>query len=88
MKKLSLLREKLWKERMLVVNEMKSMETELAEMKATHEGQLRLIKNVTGHAKNQAALLNDQSQTQATLHDGVSQEVLRNERLAKQINRS
>jgi hypothetical protein len=59
MKKLFLQREKLWRERTHILSEMKQMETEIVEMKATHDGQIRLIKNITGHAKNKAALLND-----------------------------
>ena len=40
---------------------MKQMENEMTELRATYEGQVRLIKNVTGHGKNQAALLNEHS---------------------------
>lgn len=32
------------------------MEDEIRELKATNEGQIRLIQNVTGHSKNQSAV--------------------------------
>ncbi len=86
MKKLSILREKLLHERNHILNEMKQMELQISDMKATQEGQLRLIKNVSGHTKNQAALLNDPALAQSqgiTMFEGVSKEAERNERIAK-----
>lgn len=47
-------------ERALILTDMRKMETEIREMKATYEGQLRLISSVTGHARNKAALLTEQ----------------------------
>lgn len=45
--------------------EMSKQEVELREMRLTYDGQLRLIQNLTGHAKNQSALLNDQAAADA-----------------------
>lgn len=59
MKQLSVMRVKLDRERQLIVVDMKKMEQDIREMRATYEGQIRLIKNVTGHAKNQGAILNE-----------------------------
>jgi hypothetical protein len=59
MRKLALTSEKFAREREHLLNEMKKQEEELKDMKATYDGQFRLIQNLTGHAKNQAALLND-----------------------------
>lgn len=51
-KRLNLLKEKLQTERQHICSEMKQMEAEMNELRATYEGQVRLIKNVTGHGKN------------------------------------
>jgi hypothetical protein len=39
--------------------DMKKMENDIREMKATYDGQMRIINNITGHAKNQGAILTD-----------------------------
>lgn len=66
------------------------MEDEIRELKATNEGQIRLIQNVTGHSKNQSAV-NDTAAASAsgvTVLEKVAEESERNERLAKQLTRS
>jgi hypothetical protein len=49
MKKFSLHKEKLTHERQHLLTELKAQERELADMRATNDGQIRLIQNVTGH---------------------------------------
>ena len=91
MRKLSLARQKFQAEREHLLIEMTKQEAELKEMRATFDGQFRLIQNLTGHMKNQAALLNDQAAADAegqTVLEKVSQDAERNERLAKQLSRS
>jgi hypothetical protein len=89
MKKLSLLNKKYDTERLHLITELKACERELVELRATNQGQLRLIQNVTGHQKNQGALLNDSSKTSAsTQHQSAAEESARSERLAKQLTRS
>ena len=61
--------------------DMKKMENDIREMKATYDGQMRIINNITGHAKNQGAILTDQSHGLQGVHD----EAQRSERLAKQV---
>lgn len=58
MKKLALQKEKLTRERAHILAEMSKMEQDIAQMRATNEGQQRLLQGSSGHAKNQAALLN------------------------------
>ena len=89
MKKLTQIRKKFEQERAQIIAEMEKDEVELGELRAMYEGQLRLIRSVTGHAKNQGAILNDTqgSQSQSVL-ESASHESLRNERIAKQVNRS
>lgn len=65
MRKLSLARQKFQAEREHLLIEMTKQEAELKEMRATFDGQFRLIQNLTGHMKNQAALLNDQAAADA-----------------------
>jgi|LauGreDrversion4_2_1035121.scaffolds.fasta_scaffold810144_2 hypothetical protein len=55
-----MMKTKLDGERNLILTDMRKMEAEIREMKATYEGQLRLISSVTGHARNKAALLTEQ----------------------------
>jgi predicted nucleic acid-binding Zn-ribbon protein len=59
MRKLALTKQKFQAEREHLLAEMSKQEVELREMRSTYDGQLRLIQNLTGHAKNQSALLND-----------------------------
>ena len=63
----------------------------MAELKATNDGQIRLIQNVTGHSKNKAAILNDENQARAegfsSALDKTRDDAARNERLAKQLTR-
>ncbi len=76
MKKLSAICQKLTNERATVLADMKRMEDQCGDMKANHEGQLRLIQNMNGHAKNHAALLTQGAET-------ANVESARNERIAK-----
>jgi len=65
------------------------MEGNIGEIQATLEGQKRLIVNLSGHAKNKSAhVLNDSAKftTQASMMENVSQEAIRNERIAKQVS--
>jgi hypothetical protein len=52
MRKLSLARQKFQAEREHLLIEMTKQEAELKEMRATFDGQFRLIQNLTGHMKN------------------------------------
>lgn len=87
MKKLSLLKEKLTRERTHILGEMRKMEHDIAEMRATNEGQQRLLKSSSGHAKNQAALLNE-AQGAGSVKEACNADVARNERIARQMNKS
>lgn len=89
MKKMSAVKQKFTQERLHLITEMQSLERENAELRATNEGQLRLIQNVTGHQKNKGALLNECStKSGSTALSTASEESARSERLAKQLNRS
>lgn len=63
MKKISLIKEKYAQERAHLLSEMKQQEEELKQLRASNEGQLRLIQNVTGHIKNGGGLPKDDSQS-------------------------
>lgn len=63
---------------------LKDIEAEIAESKATLDGQKRLITNMSGHAKNKSISHNS---TRSSL-DQIQQESERNERIAREMSRS
>ena len=87
MRQLSITREKFIRERNHLLTEMKAQEEELKELAESSQGQKRLILNVYGHTKNQAATLNE-GRSGGSLAEKVGEEAARNERIAKQMNRS
>ena len=88
MRKLSLIKEKFATEREHTLAEMKRMEVEIAQLRATNQGQLRLIQNVTGHQKTKAAIGGDAQSRASTATSQLCEESERNERLAEQLTRS
>ncbi len=83
MKKLTVLKTKFEIERQQMLTEMKTNEKQLGEMRAMYEGQMRLIRQVTGHSKNQSALLTEPTHLQQVHEDSAQ-----NERIARQVSRS
>lgn len=87
MKRITLLKEKYAHEREHILDQLRANERELAELKATTEGQVRLIQNVTGHMKNKTAMLNDDEQARKDGYPSSLAKTVddaeRNERLAK-----
>ena len=59
MKKLTVLKIKFETERQQMLTEMQTNEKQIGEMRAMYDGQMRLISSVTGHSKNQSALLTE-----------------------------
>ena len=83
--------EKHMRERQSMLDDMRTLEVQNSDIKGASEGQQRLIRSVTGHSKNHSALLNDQQAANAqgvTVQEVQSEELVRNERIAKQVNRS
>jgi len=71
MKKLTVLKTKFEIERQKMHTEMKTIEMQHGEMRAMYEGQMRLIRQLTGHSKNQSSLLTEHIHLQQVHEDSA-----------------